>query len=281
MESTSLTRIAEYTLRNISSSSTLFDYLFVDDSRGETQPLGSHIMAQSATDNLALGTAHKKLTTKIAEINTFLQRHAMVGSLDTILQTEAGDLRKQLRHRLGYLKILWHAEPNVAKFEELQEWITGVDDEVRQKIHVLTVFMRARGAWLKTEHNESGKSTIDHLAGVDVVLQDTEAATNARNGLNIDTVHMRGTLTPRRGDTEEPRFTLRPKDVSELIAIPAGQFNQHFDVPVHHPGGAGVVIGQQGKKLKVQTERGHLPRLMDVRITDKKVVEDNQQLASC
>jgi hypothetical protein len=43
-------------------------------------------MAQLATDNLALGTAHKKLTTKIAEINTFLQRHAMVGSLDTILQ---------------------------------------------------------------------------------------------------------------------------------------------------------------------------------------------------
>jgi hypothetical protein len=103
-------------------------------------------MAHSATDNLTLGTAHKKLTTKIAEINAFLQRHAMVGSLDTILQTEAGDLRKQLRHRLGYLKILWHAEPNVAKFKELQEWITGVDDEVRQKIHVLTVFMRARGA---------------------------------------------------------------------------------------------------------------------------------------
>ena len=43
MESTSLTRIAEYTLRNISSLSTLFDYLFVDNSRGETRPLGSHI----------------------------------------------------------------------------------------------------------------------------------------------------------------------------------------------------------------------------------------------
>ena len=76
-------------------------------------------MAQLATDNLALGTAHKKLTTKIAEINTFLQRHAMVGSLDTILQTEAGDLRQQLRHRLGYLKILWHAEPNVAKLTRM------------------------------------------------------------------------------------------------------------------------------------------------------------------
>jgi hypothetical protein len=41
------------------------------------------------------------------------------------------------------------------------------------------------------------------------------------------------------------------------------------------------VIGQQGKKLKVQTGRRHLPRLMDVRITYTKVVEDNRQLASC
>ena len=90
-------------------------------------------MAQSATDNLTLGTAHKKLTTKIAEINTFLQRHAMVGSLDTILQTEAGELRRQLQHRLGYLKILWYAEPNETKFEELTEWITGVEDEVIQR----------------------------------------------------------------------------------------------------------------------------------------------------
>jgi hypothetical protein len=42
-----------------------------------------------------------------------------------------------------------------------------------------------------------------------------------------------------------------------------------------------VVIGQQGKKLKVQTGRRHLPRLMDVWTTDTKVVEDNRQLASC
>ena len=237
-------------------------------------------MAQSAT-NLTLGTAHKKLKTQITEIERFLQRHAMVGCLDSTQQTEAGKLRQKLERRLGYLKILWYAEPNEAKFEELTEWITRVDDEVRRRVNVMTVFMRARGTRLKTEHDEGGKSITDHPAGVAVVLQGTEATTNATNGLNTDTVEMRGTLTPRAGDTEEPRFTLRPKDVSELIAIPAGQFNQRFDEPVNHPGGAGVVIGQQGKKLKVQTERGHLPRLMDVRITDKKVVEDNQQLASC
>jgi hypothetical protein len=70
--------------------------------------------------------------------------------------------------------------------------------------------MRARGAWLKTKHNEGGKSITDHPAGVAIVLQGTETTTNAQNGLNIDTVKMRGTLTPRTGDTEEPRFTLRP-----------------------------------------------------------------------
>jgi hypothetical protein len=92
---------------------------------------------------------------------------------------------------------------------------------------------------------------------------------------------MRETLTPRAGDTEEPRFTLCPKDVSALITIPAGQFNQRFDKPVNHPGGARVVIGQQGKRLKVQSGKGHLTRSMDMRITDTKVIEDNRQLASC
>jgi hypothetical protein len=195
-------------------------------------------MAQSAT-NLTLGTAHKKLKTQITEIERFLQQHAMVGCLASTQQTEAGELRQKLEHRLGYLKILWYAEPNEDKFEELTEWITGVEDEVRRIINVMTVFMRARGTRLKTEHNEGGKSITDHPAGVAVVLQETEATTNAQNGLNTDTVEMHGTLTPRGGDTEEPRFTLRPKDVSELIAIPAGQFNQHFDEPVITQAGPG------------------------------------------
>ena len=164
-------------------------------------------MAQSAS-NLTLGPAHKKLTTKITEINRFLKRHAMVGSLDSTQQTEAGDLRQKLERRLGYLKILWYAEPNEAKFEELTEWITDVEDEVRGTINVMTVFMRVREMRLKTEHNE-GVKTITDPAGVDVVLQSTEATTNAQNGLNTDTVEMSGTLTPRAGDSEEPRFTLR------------------------------------------------------------------------
>ena len=174
----------------------------------------------------------------------------MVGCLDdTTQKTEAGELRQKLWHRLGYLKILWYAEPSETKFEELTEWITGVNDEVRRIINVMTVFMRARGTRLKTEHNDRGKLITDHPTGVANALQETESATNAQIGLNTDTAEMRETLTPRAGGAEEQRFTLRPNDVSTMITIPTGQFNQRFDVPVHHPGRAGVVLGQQGRKL--------------------------------
>jgi hypothetical protein len=99
----------------------------------------------------------------------------------------------------------------------------------------MTVFMRARGTRLKTEHDDGGKSITDHPAGIAVVLQETESATNTYVGLNTDTAEMRGTLTPRAGGAEEQRFTLRPKDVSTIITVPAGQFNQRFDKLVHHP----------------------------------------------
>ena len=66
-------------------------------------------------------------------------------------------------------------------------------------------------------------------AGVDVVLQDTEAATNTKTGLINNAAEMYGTLTPRVGNTEEPKFVLRPNDVSELTAIHTEQFNPCFD----------------------------------------------------
>jgi hypothetical protein len=144
-------------------------------------------MAQSAT-NLTLRTAHDRLKTKINKIDRFFQHHAMIGCLDdNARKTEAGELRRKLWQRLGYLKIWWNAEPSENKFEELTEWITGVNNEVKQIIIVMTVFMRARGTRLKTEHNDRGKSITDHPAGVDVALLEPESATNAQNGLNTDT----------------------------------------------------------------------------------------------
>ena len=196
-------------------------------------------MAQPA-DGLTLGAAHKKLKTRITEIEGFIQRHTTVGSLGSEQRAEAGALQHKLENRLSYLKILWYAEPDEDKFEELSNWITDFGDEVERTLNVMEVFMKVREMRLLTEH-DAGVKTITDPAGVDVVLQGTEATTNTQTGLNNDTVEMRGTMTPRAGDTEEPRFTLRPKDMSELIAIPTGQFNQRFDQPVNHPGGARVL----------------------------------------
>ena len=147
-------------------------------------------------------------------------------------------MRRKLEHRLSILKIFWYAEPDEDKFEELGNWITDVGDEVQRTLNVMEVFMKVREMRLLTEH-DAGVKTITDPAGVDVVLQGTEATTNTQTGLNNDTVEMRGTLTPRAGDTEEPRFTLRPKDMSELIAIPTGQFNPRFNELVDPPGTMG------------------------------------------
>jgi hypothetical protein len=193
-------------------------------------------MAQPA-DGLTMEEAHTKIKTKITEIEGFIQQHKTVGSLCSERRAEAGDLRRKLEHRLSILKIFWYAEPDEDKFEELSNWITDVGDEVQRTLNVMEVFMKVREMRLLTEH-DAGVKTITDPAGVDVVLQSTEATTNTQTGLNNDTVEMRGTLTPRAGDTEEPRFTLRPKDMSKLIAIPTGQFNPRFDELVDHPGGA-------------------------------------------
>ena len=79
-------------------------------------------MAQSATDNLTLRTAHDRLKIKITGIDRFFQRHATVGCLDdTAQKTEAGELRRKLWQKLGYLRIVWNAEPSETKFGELTE----------------------------------------------------------------------------------------------------------------------------------------------------------------
>ena len=68
-------------------------------------------MAQPA-DGLTMEEAHTKIKTKITEIEGFIQRHKMVGSLGSEQRAEAGALQRKLEHRLLYLKILWYAEPN-------------------------------------------------------------------------------------------------------------------------------------------------------------------------
>ena len=105
-------------------------------------------------------------------------------------------MQRKLENWISYLKILWYAEPNEDKFEELSNWITDVGDVVKRTLNGMEVFMQVREMRLLTEH-DAGVRTITDPAGVDVVLQSTEATTNTQTGLNYDTVEMRGTLTPR------------------------------------------------------------------------------------
>ena len=104
-------------------------------------------------------------------------------------------------------------------------------------LNVMEVFMQVREMRLLTEH-DAGTKMITNPARVDVMLQDTESRTNTDNGLDINTVERSGTLTPQAGDTGEPRFTLRLKDMSKLVAIPTGQSNPRFKKLVDHPGRA-------------------------------------------
>jgi hypothetical protein len=147
-------------------------------------------------------------------------------------------LQRRLANRLSIMKILWYAEPDEAKFEDLTDWITVIGDEVKKTLNVMEVFMQIREMRLLTEHDAGGE-TITDPAGVYVVLQDTEATTNTDTGLDTDTVERRGTLTPRAGETGEPRFTLCPKDMSELVAILTGS-------PIH--ASKNLLITQAGPK---------------------------------
>ena len=38
--------------------------------------------------------------------------------------------------------ILWQAEPNEARFEDLPEWVAIVEDEARTKLKALELFMQ-------------------------------------------------------------------------------------------------------------------------------------------
>ena len=52
-------------------------------------------------------------------------------------------------------------------------------------------------------------------------------------GLDIDTADRQETLTPRAGDTGEQRFTLRPEDMSRLVATSTGQFDPRLLTPIY------------------------------------------------
>ena len=89
-------------------------------------------MAQPA-GALTMEEAHRKILTKINKINRFLQQCMTVGSFRSEQWAEADDLQRTLAHRLPTLKILWYAEPDEVRFEDMSDWFTVIEDEVRTK----------------------------------------------------------------------------------------------------------------------------------------------------
>ena len=205
---------------------------------------------------------------KITEVEKFLQRHTTVGNLRPEQWTEAGEFQGKLTHRL---LILWHAEPDKARFYGMSTWITVIEDEVRTKLRAMEVFIRVRERRLPYAHN-AGVQTPDPAGGG--IVPRREEAMIVDTGLNIDTAGRRKTLTQQMGDMGEPRDALRPKDMSRLVAIPTGRFNPGF-TPVGHPGGAGTVVKQKEKKHKTQAGSHHIPSLMDVQVTGVNITESN------
>ena len=238
---------------------------------------------------LTMEEAHWRVMSKITEVERFLQeRRTTVGPLHPEQWTEAGNLHRKLAQRLSLLKILWHAEPDEARFHGMREWITVIEDEVYTKLGAMEVFMRTKENWF-VDTRAGGQTTHGPADGGVVPLR-KEATTPIAARLNVDTVEGRMTLTQQTGDTGKPQETLCPKDMSRLVATPTGrklkealhprdmsrlvatpmgQFNQH----VGHLGEAGTVIGQQKTKRRTQAGGHHIPSLMDVQVTGVNLTE--------
>ena len=172
----------EYTL-NFLTPNYIVDYIY-SKLRSEVHKNVPHVMAQSANRS-KMEAAHLKIETKITLIKGFIQRHRTVGGFCSKRRAEAGELRWKLENQIWYLRILWYAEPDEVKFEELSDWIAEVEDKVKRTLNDMEVFMKVREMRLLTEHH-AGVKTITDPAGVDVVLQDMEATTNTQTKLEAD-----------------------------------------------------------------------------------------------
>jgi flagellar hook-basal body complex protein FliE len=153
-----------------------------------------------------------------------------------------------------------------SNFDELEEWITDIVEEVKNTLNEREVFMEVRETMPLTEH-EAGENLVTDPAGFDVVLQVAEAATSltsTQTGLDR-TVKAYETLTQGVGDAEEQaELMFHPEDVSEIV-MSAEESDLYFAKPDDLLGEDRVMLGEQGKEHKVQT-RGDVdtPNLLKV-----------------
>ena len=153
-----------------------------------------------------------------------------------------------------------------SNFNELEEWVTDIEEEVKNTLNERKVFMEVRETMPLTEH-EAGENLVTDPAGFDVLLQVAEAATSltsTQTGFDR-TVKAYETLTQDVGDAEEwAELMFHPEDVSEIV-MSAEESDLYFAKPDDLLGEDRVMLGEQGKEHKVKT-RGDVdtPNLLKV-----------------
>ena len=188
-------------------------------------------------DVLTRGEArcHWRVMSRITEIERSLGRHTTVGNLCSKQRVEAQDLHQQLARIF--------------------------DKEVKTQLGAREGFARIGEDRLPSEHGAGGVQTTPDPTGGGIISRRDEVITNTATGLTIDTAGRRGTLTQHREDTGEPEESLRPTDMSRLVATPAERSNPDVK-PVVHPGEAGTVIERQKREYKTQAG-SHVPVTVD------------------
>lgn len=122
-------------------------------------------MAQSA-DVLTLEEAHWRVMSKITEVETFLQQHTTVGGLHQSQRARAGELHRTLARQSSILRILWHAEPNEARYHNMREWINVIEDEVETKLRAMEVFALVREKQYLDDSQAGAQATSSHVGWI-------------------------------------------------------------------------------------------------------------------
>ena len=190
-----------------------------------------------------------EIETMNAEIKGFLRRYVTVGSLELRQTQKIGKLQQNLKDQFGCLVMTGRTlKSDVADerdFDELDEWAANKEEEVENTLNESEVFMEIREMMLLTEH-EAGEDLFTDPAGIDVMLQVAEAATNTQIGVE-ETLKTYKTLTQVVEDAEEQAEpTFYPDDVSDLI-MSAEESALCFVEPDDHLDEDRVMLGGTGQ----------------------------------
>ena len=91
-----------------------------------------------------LEDSYDSLMANSTRIIQLIERHMAIGHLLETPWEEARTLRDMTTHDAFLFDCLWRSEPDVARFENLREWVAVVKTDARSKLKALDLFMRLR-----------------------------------------------------------------------------------------------------------------------------------------